>query len=275
MLVPTAGVGERQRRCRRFAPRAGAGGVRPAARRPPRAGSRSVRGRRRGRALAAARRRRCWQHAGRRSTASVAARHALTASAVAARAAAPSCPAKASSTSRCQLRRSMRWLVPCAVTSTQRSPSSRRTACDTSAPSTRQVARPDTGTSRESVIRSSSGIPSSARRARRRGARIVEDCGDARGRGARPDRLRLEPAAERCPERVDAHRFPGTGLAGEHAEAIVERKPRFLDDREVADAELTKGHSYLPRLRGCRHRPARGAGPCAGSRIETSGEGAN
>ena len=103
------------------------------------------------------------------ATASTAARHDCTAAAVAARARRILRRPKASSSSRCQLRRSMRWLLPWAVTSTHSSPSSRSTACETSAPSIRHVARPDAGISRESVIRSSSGIPSSARRARRRG----------------------------------------------------------------------------------------------------------
>ena len=230
------------------------------------------RGPRRGRALAAARRRRCWRPAGRRrrprrrrATPGPHRRWPL------ARRRTPA-PPKASSTSRCQLRRSMRWLVPWAVTSTHRSPSSRSTACETSAPSIRQVARPDAGTSRDSVIRSSSGIPSSARRARRRGLGLSKTA--ATRAAAAPVRTasgssRPPSAARSALTHID---LPGAGLAGQDAEAVVEGEPRFLDDREVADPQLTKGHwSLLVVRRGRRRRPARGAGPCAGCRSGTSG----
>ncbi len=71
---------------------------------------------------------------------------------------------------------------------------------------------------------------------------VVEHGGDARARRPGPHRLGFEPNAEGCPQGRDAHRLARTGLAGQNAEALLERQLGLPDDRQIADPQLTKGH---------------------------------
>lgn len=74
------------------------------------------------------------------------------------------------------------------------------------------------------------------------GVGVVEDRSHTRPRCSGTDRLGFDPSAQGSTQSVDAHRFPRAGLPREDAEPVLEREPRLLDDGQVADPQLTKGH---------------------------------
>ncbi len=62
---------------------------------------------------------------------------------------------------------------------------------------------------------------------------------DGAGR-PRTHQIRARPLTQQQRERVDQHRLPGAGLAGEHVQAWLEGKRDVRDDREVSNPKLSQ-----------------------------------
>ena len=78
----------------------------------------------------------------------------------------------------------------------------------------------------------------------------VEDRGDVALLGTVADERAVAATAERQGKRIEEDRLAGTGLAGEHRQAVAEIDVEAVDEDDVADREgdehgLTRG----PRLR--------------------------
>ena len=105
-------------------------------------------------------------------------------------------------------------------------------------------------------------------------ARIVEDSGHARARTC-PVRTvsgssRPPSAARSALTHMD---FPEPVSPVRTVKPVIEREPSLLDDREVADAQLTKRHWPLHGRLACHRPPARATSPCGVCRSGTSAGG--
>src|SRR5206468_4056905 len=81
----------------------------------------------------------------------------------------------------------------------------------------------------------------------------VEERLDARGIRAVADEGRVGTRASREPQRVDQEALAGARLAREHVEALGERQPELVDQREVGDRQLEEP-ARRPGIALGRHR---------------------